>query len=457
MILHALNHIHCSILTTVFLLCFSNNSFAAPSDEFITGSGTLIAFQKFDHGYHALLQYLKYTDRTICYYLKNPRRTQNINCKIYVTAENIPGDISTQSSGNSLIINVSSNTLARGRDFQLMGKLINALLYAKSGIFPEKTARPLPGWLITGIYAKIQAHFLEQSIISVSYYPGLRALLQDGKIPPLRRSLFTALSPEQDGIAFDLYLELCRFFINELRRLSSSVDNPFSDLVILSSKERYKPEEIFDSTVLRVISQVYDKTAGNNVISDISDEEKLQLWFIAALNKRLVNYLVPLKAAAFISKFRKFRKVNYRIEKRKKTIHNQIDIVDFPRVYHKLLKDNYAQGLLAEKLIELNSLSNIAPALTREPLAVLYNTLKQINSIAAPVALDRMRRAMRQLTTAISRQAAIEKYLLKIEYQMIPPGRLFRKELLETKRLQKNNWTELSKYLDKVEADYLED
>ncbi|MCP3964899.1 MAG: hypothetical protein GY750_11145 [Lentisphaerae bacterium] len=64
---------------------------------------------------------------------------------------------------------------------------------------------------------------------------------------------------------------------------------------------------------------------------------------------------------------------------------------------------------------------------------------------------------MLQVIKAINRQSEIEKYLQKIEYSKIPPGRLFRKELLETKRLHKSSWPALDRYLDKIEAEYLED
>ncbi|MCP3964900.1 MAG: hypothetical protein GY750_11140 [Lentisphaerae bacterium] len=355
-----------SLIWSISLIAFiafisAINCCGASSDKFRTGSGTLISFQRFDRSFYALLQYLKYTDRTVCHYLRLSAKNHKINCKIFVMNNKVDNDI-----------------IARGKDFYVMSELINALLYAKSGIFPNKAAHPLPAWLITGIYAKIQSHFLEESLLPVSYYPGLKALLLANKVPPLRQSLNTALSPSRDGIAFDLYMELCQFFIRELRRLSSSIDNPISDLVALSANQRYKPDEIFDSTVLRLIVKYYDKKFASSIAAS-SDYDKLDELFNYILKERLLNRMSPLTTTEFKPLFKKFRLVKYKIQKDKNVIVNKVDIVDFPRVYKDLQKDNYGKGLLAEKLIQLNALINIAPALTQEPLRKLYYKTNQFN------------------------------------------------------------------------------
>ena len=68
-----------------------------------------------------------------------------------------------------------------------------------------------------------------------------------------------------------------------------------------------------------------------------------------------------------------------------------------------------------------------------------------------------MEKALAKLKQTLARQQKIEDYLRKLEYTTVAPGRLYRSELIEDKRLNTKFCPSINKYLDKVEKSFLED
>jgi hypothetical protein len=71
--------------------------------------------------------------------------------------------------------------------------------------------------------------------LPVSYFPGLKALCQVDKLPDFKIAVSTPLTPDEDGTAYQLYEEFCRFLLLEIKNLSSRTDNPIADLVFFSA------------------------------------------------------------------------------------------------------------------------------------------------------------------------------------------------------------------------------
>lgn len=113
--------------------------------------------------------------------------------------------------------------------------------------------------------------------------------------------------------------------------------------------------------------------------------------------------------------------------------------------------------MLDKKLQDLNQLIFVSQPLCLKHLEELRNTLSEFDSLPSIIIRRRLVRILSGLEETLGKQKKIENYLRDIEYSNVSYGKLYRNELIENKRLQKNFCPSISSYLDKVQKSYLKD
>ncbi|MBU8902551.1 MAG: hypothetical protein KOO69_07410, partial [Victivallales bacterium] len=320
----------------------------------------------------------------------------------------------------------------------------------------------LPSLIIVGIYGRLELRFSSQSVLQVSYFPGLKALCQAGKLPDFRVAVSTPLSPDEDGTAYQLYQEFCRFLLLELKAMSSRSDNPIADLIFLSARKRYSTNEAFDSTIVRAIVKSYDKIhkrKGRTLKPEkVHSAEKVQKWFEEIAEKRLINLNSPLPTKFFEERFKRFRKFSYNYTtKDKRTRQLTRDISRLDEIF-----DDYGMSLefremMRKKFNEIGELSRVCQPLSRDSIEEIRKLLNQFNKISSVTIRVKLKKILAKLKLSLARQQKIEDYLRKIEYTTVEPGKLYRNELIEDKRLKAKFCPAINKYLDKVEKSFMKE
>lgn len=450
------------ITASLFIICTIPVAAQMSKDAFNTKSGTVIMFERFDKKYYETLQYLKFADRVISSYLNSSGIKKKYTCQLFILDADVKGDVNIIESADTVNIYLNRDFRTAKNKFHIICKMINAMLLAKTGFRPTDVEESLPAWIIVGIYGRLELRFSSHSILPVSYFPGLKALCQADKLPDLRMAVSTPLSPEKDGTAYLLYEELCRFTLLEIKRLSSRSDNPIADLIFLSARKRYSISEVFDSTVIRGIAKDYDKmhrrTDKEYDPRSMNDGQKVQAWFKKIAEKRLINVSSPLPTRFFEERFQRFREFTYFYKvKGEKPEKMTRDISKLNEIYDKYEMSIGFKEMIRRKLNELDALILTCQPLSRKVVEKIRKVLNQFDDVSSVVIRVRLKKALAELKQSLAKQQKIEDYLREVEYTTVTPGKLYRNELIENKRLNKNFCPAINSYLDKIEKTFLKD
>ena len=456
------------ILKTCFVAAVPTLFYAVPasaqmiSDTFNTKSGTIIMFQKFDKKYYETLEYLKFADRLISSCLNSSAIKKSYTCQIFVLSDKVKNDINIVESSSNINIYLHKDFRQAKNKFIIVTRMINAMLLGKAGFNPNTCKYPLSQWLLIGIYARLESRFFSHSILPVSYFPGLKALCQADQLPDFVNSLNTVLLPEKDGTGYQLYQELCSFTLDEIKDISSRTDNPITDLIFLTARNKYSANEIFDYTVGRAIIKNYDKLnarhSGKSHPATKNDAQKIQNWFKLICNKRLINVNSPLPTGFFVERFNRFRKFTCIYKMKDGSSKSAAkDISRVTEFYDEYEMSVGFREMLDKKYNELNALIYVSQPLCSPSLEKLKSTLQQFDNLPTVIIKKRLTEILAEISRILERQQKIENYLKKIEYTTVAPGKLYRNELLEDKQLRKNFCPAINNYLDEVEKKFLKD
>jgi hypothetical protein len=444
------------------MICVFSASAKMSNDSFNTKSGTVIIFEQFDKKYYKTLQYLKFADRLISSYLNSSAIKQSYICQIFVVNDKVKSGVDIVETSDNVNIYLNKDFRTAKNKFNVITKMINAMLLAKAGFKPNEANFSLPQWLIVGIYGRLELRFFSHSILPVDYFPGLKALCQADKLPDFRIAVCTALSPEKDGTAYLLYQEFCRFLLLEIKHLSSRTDNPIADLIFLSARKKYSSNEIFDYTIIRVIVKNYDRmhrrrskrynpNGKNNV-------EKVQDWFKKVAEKRLINPNSPLQTKFFEKRFQRFRTFTcINIVEGKVKGQMTRDITKINEIFDKYEMSEGFKEMLSKKFTEIDALTFVCQPLSIKYIKELRGIMGQFDDVSSVVIKIRIKKALAKLKQALEKQQKVEDYLRKVEYTKVAPGKLYRNELIENKRLNNDFCPSISNYLDKVQKSFLKD
>jgi hypothetical protein len=444
------------------MFCAFSAAAQMAKDSFKAKSGTVIMFESFDKKYYETLEYLRYMDRQITGCLNSSAIKNKYTCQLFILDSKVKNDVNIIENRKMVNIYVNKNFRTAKNKFTVITKIINAMLLAKAGFRPTEVKVRLPEWLIVGIYGRTELRFSSHSILPVSYFPGLKALCQEEKLPDFRIAIGTPLSPENDGTAYELYEEFCRFILLEIKGLSVRSDNPVADMVFLSARKRYSSSEVFNSTITRAIIKSYDKMHRRlNKKYDpvsLSDVVKVQKWFKKIAEKRLINLNSPLQTKFFEKRFRRFRTFTYYYKPKGKPPERMTrDIVKINEIFDKYGMNPGFKEMMRKKFIEIDALVMVCQPLSIKHVERIREVMGQFDDMSSVIIRVRIEKALAALKQSLEKQQKIEDYLRKIEYATASPGNLYRNELIEDKRLSNKFSPAINNYLDKVEKTFLKD
>jgi len=450
------------IISVFFMLCGFPAAAQMNKDSFKTKSGTFVMFESFDKKYYETLEYLRYMDRQISSCLNSSAIKNKYTCQLFILDSTVKNDVNIIENRGTVNIYVNKNFRTAKNKFTVITKIINAMLLAKTGFRPTEVKVRLPEWLIAGIYGRTELRFSSHSILPVSYFPGLKALCQEEKLPDFRIAVGTALTPEKDGTAYELYDEFSRFILLEIKNLSVRSDNPIADMVFLCARKRYSSSEIFDSTIARAIIKDYDKTYRRldkkYDPASVSSSVKVQKWFKKVAEKRLINPNSPLQTKFFEQRFRRFRKFTYYYKPKNKPPERMTrDLAKINEIFDKYGMTPGFEEMIRKKLIEIDALVMVCQPLSIKHVERIREVIGQFDDMSSVIIRVRIEKALAAMKQSLEKQQKIEDYLRKIEYATASPGNLYRNELIEDKRLKNKFAPAINSYLDEVEKTFLKD
>lgn len=434
-------------LIIVVLLTTGMNIFA--ENSFTTSSGNIIEFKKFDKNYFATLQYLRHVDATIGRIVKDSSGSnKSQKCKFYISPDHLDG-IKIGRINGQITIALNSNLENWRNDYQTNRKIIGALLLTRIGIAAERYNDVIPPWILSGFVGLCRQKEFAAKIIDINYLPGLRACAIAGKYPRLRSVLRYPMTPEDNGTAYEFYEEICRFMLRETYELSSGSESLLRDIVFLTAKNKYSSDEIFNTTIGRVISEKYSK----NFDSKLPDEEKIQAWFEYSVKAKVISPFSPFTGEQFRIKLESLKQVSCVLKTGNRQNRETFTIDQLPLKFDEI-EDKNAVVIEKQRIIEQMVVA--CPPLLSDSTVKLHNAIASIGNVRKENLSRQINEIIDKLQQQLNTQIAIEKYLKETEFAQLPSALLYHREIKEVNRPIYQPWPNLSSYLSKEERKFLE-
>lgn len=436
------------VLFGAFLLCFPGK--IAAESSFPVSPGLSVEFKKFDDQYFRIMEHFKQMDAVVSRLIKSKRAGGAINCRILITPD-VKGKATIQQNNDLVTISLSNEYETWKDDYQINKYLLSAIILCRLGISPESNLNILPQWLLAGMMGMIKQKNTSARILDVQYMPGLRALALEGKIPDFRKIISKPLYPESDGAAYEFYEEICSFIVKKIETLSGGSERILNDIIFLSAKKKYTQAEVFNTTVERVVLEKYFKDSAQNM----SDDEKFQMWFDAAVREKVLSPFNPFSAEQIKGKIAGIRKVTCMMRTGgKEPSEETFDILLLPE---KLPLIENKNAVLLEKVRTVDLIQNACPQPLMNSVSGLGSALNAIGNKSADDAREQLAAALEKLAEDLKKQEAIENYLVQLEEKQLSPAVTYSMEIKEVNRTDDVMWPTLNKYLDSVEKKFLED
>ncbi|MFA6103302.1 MAG: hypothetical protein WCV67_15730 [Victivallaceae bacterium] len=437
------------LVLSAFCILFCSGALMAES-SFTVSPGLSVEFKKFDSQYFIFMDHFKQMDAVVSRLIKSNRGRGIINCRILITPD--AKEKTTLLQTNELVTISLSNDYEKWKnDFHINKYLLSTIILCRLGIKPEENFNALPQWMLAGMLGMFHQRYTTAIIFDTYYMPGLKACALEGKIPELRKVISQPLYQESDGTAYEFYEEVCSFLVKKIESISSGSEHILNDIIFLSVQKKYSPQEIFSTTVERVVLEKYFKNSSPND----SDEKKIQFWFESVAREKSLSALTPFSAKQIREKIAAIRKVTCMMKNGKKESKEEtIDITELPE---KLSLIENKNAVLLEKINIIESVRNACPLALAETAFDFNQALSDIGTKSESKSREQLITALDNLNKELDKQEAIEDYLFKLENTKLSPALLYSREINEAGRKDYTMWPSLNKYLDSVEKKFLED
>jgi hypothetical protein len=437
------------MVLAVFCILFCHEALMA-ENSFVVSPGLSVEFKKFDSQYFIFMNHFKQMDAVVSRLIKSNRVRGVINCKILISPD--AKEKATLQQTSELVTIFLSNDYEKWKEDYLVNKyLLSTIILCRLGIQPEENFNALPQWMLTGMLGMVRQRYASSRVLDTYYMPGLKACAIEGKIPELRKIISQPLYQENDGAAYEFYEEVCSFLIKKIEVLSSGSERILNDIIFLSAQKKYSPQEIFSTTVERVVLEKYFKNSSSND----SDEKKIQFWFESAVIERSLSSFCPFSAKQIREKVAVIRKVTCMIKNKKKESKEEtIDITELPE---KLPLIENKNAVLLEKINIAESVRAACPPLLAETVNNINIALNDIGKKSESESRDQLITSFADFDKELKKQETIEDYLFNLENTKLSPAILYSREINEVGRKDYTMWPSLNKYLDSVEKKFLED
>ena len=434
---------------SVCIILFYGGTLMAESGLYIS-PGLSIEFKVSDRQYFIFMEHFKQIDAVVSRLIQSNRLRGVINCKILITPD-AKDKAMMQQTSELVTISLSNDYEKWRNDYQVNKYLLSTITLCRLGIPPQENFNAIPQWMLTGMLGMVKQRYTSSRIVDTYYLPGLNVCAVEGKIPELRKIISQPLYQESDGAAFEFYEEVCSFLIKKIEALSSGPDHILNDIIFLSVQKKYSQQEIFSSTVERVVLARYYK----NSSPDDADEKKIQGWFESVVREKALSSFNPFTAKQIKEKIAAIRKVNCMVKNDKKE--SKEEIIDITELPEKLSQLENKNAVLLEKINIAESIRSACPQLLMEPVMNLNQALNDIGSKSERASRGQLVIVLAALDKEVEKQEAIENYLSEIEKTKVSPAVLYSREINEISRKDYTMWPTLNKYLDSVEKKFLED
>jgi hypothetical protein len=418
-------------------------------NTFTTSSGHIVEFKKFDKNYFATLQYLRHIDSTIGRLVKDSSlhdKTQK--CKFFISPDNKDGIRISRLDGQ-LTIALHSDSELWKNDYKTNRKIIGLLILARIGIAPERYNEVIPAWVLSGFIGLCRQKEFAAKIVDLNYLPGLRACAVAGQYPKLKTVLRYPMNPEEHGAAYEFYEETCRFMLREANDFSTGSENLLRDIIVLTAKNKYTRDEIFNTTLGRVIVEKYSR----NFPSKLDDEAKIQAWFEYTVKSRVISPYNPLTAVEFRRKLQELKQVSCIIKKGNQQNHENFTIDQLPLKFDELEDKN---AVVLGKQREIEQMAIACPPLLFEATANLHRAIAAIGSVKKDKASRQIAESVDIIEKQLEKQMAIERFLNETAFSDISASLLYSREINEVSRPIYEPWPNLYKYLANEQRKFLE-
>lgn len=410
-------------------------------------SNTKIMFEKYDAEYFRLNHYLQTADNLTSLLLHSRQNVNLLLRIIVVDKKKMKQDINIVQAGKSINIYINSD-FERWQHKPVVNKLmLSTLLFAKCDIRTPKGS--LPDWLLTGLYAELKYKTSKKISSPSTYLPGIMALVRAGKIPKLSMIISHPVK-KRDGEVYKLYEAFCRFMLNISEKLCRHDKATFTEIAVLSATGNYTQQEIFSSTIGRIVVKRY----GQKIAPSGNDDKIIRQWFRRMLINQAANYFFPLSAKAVDKKFSRLFPIKCAVKvgnEKYKAV--SLTLLQLPEYWNRIKQPFALRSALKEQLMLI---IRQAPIAISKPLYTINTAISVIGKDPPGSSRRALKAALIDYHKALIRQVAIENYLGDIEQRDKYMTEYYNRQLKIIGKAANNPWPAMAQYLDRAENKLLQ-
>lgn len=351
-----------------------------------TADGVVIVPDRADASAAATVEALRRLDRQLANLFRFHAHRSPIQCRVVLSDRIAPGAVELQFRGNAWEAVFNDRDGSWLESFPLRRRLIGFLLLAKAGGPQPKNPDFLPGWLVSGIDARLKAAAgPELYLRNNRQLPLLRALLTEGRFPRFREQVANA--PDRFPPAARRWLEeLSRVMLDLAALQSSPVDNALGDYVLLSARGDATADQAFDATVGRLFLSAAEtlpisERRNPETWKSLSSDERIQLALEHFAGRLAWHEYAPRPAQTIRKEFAQIEIFRLpRLDRMGNPVEGEDEsrIEDVPALLHSRPDHAELRKRLGEALRAMNY--GLSPEL-RAPLARLH---EEINALPGP-------------------------------------------------------------------------
>ncbi len=399
-----------------------------------TADGLEIVADRADASAGATVEALRKLDRQLANLFRFNARRSPVRCRIILSEQVPAGTLDIRIAGNERELSFNDRDGSWRNRFALRRRLIGALLAAKAGAPPPENPDYLPGWLVSGIDARLEASagpelYLRQN----RQLPVLRALLDAGKFPRFREQVMN--DPDRfPAAARRWFNELARVMLDLAALRSSVADNALGDYVLLSARSDANPEQAFNATLGRIFlaaAETFPLPERNDPASwkAKSPDDRIQLALEYYARLLAWNEFSPRPAASVRSDFaamRTFKAPLLRQDGKPGDGKEELRLEDLPR----LLRTRSDHAALRTRV--QNSLRAMDYGLSVEQRALLGRIFDAVRQLPGPEIPDPVpppaafTAALREFDAALDLDEKRERFLDEFERSSRSPFEFYR-------------------------------
>ncbi len=342
------------------------------------------------------------------------------------------------------------------QDQEACRKIVSAVLLKNLKMNPDAVGeKAVPFWIAAGLSHKIKRRSLNDAFAGLNIYPGVNALSVSGRLPPVK-AVIEQEEMRSEASGTELFGQVCEALCDSIA-MDGAGREAFRSAVGMGV-EGSSPYTAFSQAFLKMLSKcdMYKfALCDSDVAEDISEEQRLNLWFRYCMMRSSVNVFRPAPAAFVRDRFKAMQKVRYKFAGKEgdaPSVFRECSIDEIPSRIKEMGDRDYVVARQEKYLTELMYMSSSEMYPSIRALIESFSPLRRGNAAGFS---GKYSEACALFEKDTARMASLEKFLDESQGELMTPGEVLAplaKELDEHEGLVRGVWPALQALLDSQEG-----